>query len=62
MEAEIQMSISGAAVLDSALYLAQSVENLANPYDSDAERLIWCPHSSNKGAKAKVQHWTKFSG
>ena len=38
VEAQGQMDICGAALLDSALYLAQSVEDLVNPYDPDAER------------------------
>ena len=38
VEAQGQMDSRGAALLDSALYLAQSVENLVNPYDPDAER------------------------
>ena len=38
VEAQSQMDSRGPALLDSALYLAQSVENLVNPYDPDAER------------------------
>ncbi|MFV0241052.1 MAG: relaxase/mobilization nuclease domain-containing protein [Lacrimispora sphenoides] len=38
VEAQGQLDSRGAALLDSALYLAQSVENLVNPYDPDAER------------------------
>jgi hypothetical protein len=38
VEAQSQMDGRGAALLDSALYLAQSVEDLINPYDPDAER------------------------
>ncbi|MGF7145047.1 hypothetical protein HNQ56_003483 [Anaerotaenia torta] len=58
VEAQGQMDGRGAALLDSALYLAQSVENLVNPYDPDAERQKYEQERMRRksGKKKKQKH------
>ncbi|HAN44885.1 MAG TPA: hypothetical protein DCP97_05775 [Ruminococcaceae bacterium] len=56
VETEGQVGISGTAVLDSTLYLAQSVEALVNPYDPDAERQKYTQEKKRrKSGKRKHQ-------
>lgn len=58
VETQGQMDSRGAALLDSALYLAQSVENLVNPYDPDAERQKYEQERMRRksGKKKKQKH------
>lgn len=61
VEAEGQMGGGGAAVWSSALYLAQSVEALVNPYDPDAERQKYAQEKKRrKSGKKKKQRMSEY--
>lgn len=58
VEAQSQVDSRGAALLDSALYLAKSVEDLVNPYDPEAERQKYAQERMHlkSGKKKKQKH------
>ena len=58
VEAQSKMDGRGAALLDGALYLAKSVEDLVNPYDPDAERQKYAQECMRRksGKKKKQKH------
>lgn len=58
VETQNQVDSRGAALLNSALYLAKSVEDFMNPYDPDAERQKYAQERMRRksGKKKKQKH------